>query len=387
MNILLLTQFFSETRGGGEYVFKLLASSLVKNNHKVWIITNKITGETYDSQENLNIIFVKPTLFHNAGKPPSFIENVRYCVNAIKEGRKIIKKDNIDVIHSNNFAPSFVGSILSSLTSKPHVLTIHDVFSLCTKNYQKMWSDQRDVSKINSVLTPIFEKLIIKLRHDCIHTVSDATKDDLIKLGEKKPIHVIYNTVNRNPYDQKPAKTFEFVYIGRLLFYKNLEVAVKAIDIARKSEPQIRLVIAGQGPHRQALEELTKVLGLEKNIEFKGYVTTDKKIELLATSCALVFPSLCEGFGIVILEAFDQSKPVLVSNVRPMSDIVSNGNNGFVLDPHDENEWANCFLRIIKNSSEAIEMGRNGNRLLTTWFTQEAAYQKILELYSKITKK
>ncbi|MGI0073079.1 MAG: glycosyltransferase family 4 protein [Nitrosotalea sp.] len=383
----MLTQFFSETRGGGEHVFKLLANSLAKNNHKIWIITNKIKEERYNSQENLNIIFVRPTLSYS-GKPPSFSDNVRYCINTIREGLKIIKKERIDVIHSNNFAPALSGAILSSITSKPHILTVHDVFSLCGSNYRKMWGAQADVSKINAILTPLFEKLIIRSKHDCIHTVSEATKDDLIQLGAKKPIHVIHNIIGRHLQKQESkTNSFEFVYIGRLVFYKNLEVAIKAINIARKSEPHIKLVIAGDGPHRHSLEELTKTLGLEQNIEFRGYVNSDEKTRLLASSCGLVFPSLCEGFGIVILEAFDQSKPVLVSNVRPMSDIVSDGKNGFVLDPHDENQWADYLLRIKKNSQEASEMGKNGNRLLATSYTEELMYQKIMKMYQNVLNK
>src|SRR5579863_4016686 len=113
MNILLLSQFFSTTKGGGEYVFSMLAKMLVKNGHKVWIVTNKIEGESYD--KNLNIIFVKPTIKYQGGLPPTFSDNIRYAINAIIVGSKIIKKNKIDIVHSNNFSPALAGSILSSL--------------------------------------------------------------------------------------------------------------------------------------------------------------------------------------------------------------------------------------------------------------------------------
>ncbi|MHB8545763.1 MAG: glycosyltransferase family 4 protein [Nitrosotalea sp.] len=387
MNVLLLTQFFSTTRGGGEYIFSLIADQLAKNGHKVWIITNKITGEDYPTHANIKIIFVKPNLEYQGGLPPGIIDNLRYSINTMLTGRKIIKNEKIDMMHSNNFAPALAGSVLSSITGRPHITAIHDIFSLCGKNYWNMWGNQANVSKINVILAPFFERLMIKLRYDGIHTVSEATKDDLEKFGAKKPIYVIPNSISTQPKDSNVnSNPFQFIHVGRLVFYKNIETIIKAIGIVKKKEPKIRLAIVGGGPHRKSLEEFTEKLGLEENIEFKGYVTTDEKIKLIAASNALVFPSLCEGFGLVILEAFDQSRPVLVSNIRPMSDIVTHEDNGFILNPHDENQWAEYLLRIIKNPQEASTMGKNGNNLLIKSYNQEIMYDKIMNMYSTIRK-
>lgn len=383
MKILLLSQFFSTTKGGGEYVFSLIAKKLAENDHKVWVITNKISGEEYQVHKNIDIVFVKPTLQYKGGLPPGFLDNIRYSTNAVTAGLKIIKKEKIDIIHSNNFSPALAGSILSFMTSKPHVTTIHDVFSLCGRNYWKQWGSQSEVSKINVLLAPFFEKLMLKLKHNCIHTVSEATKEDLVKFGAKKPIHVIHNSIETSSTNHhSETNPLQFVYVGRLVFYKNLEVVIKAISIAKKTEPKTNLIIMGSGPHKKPLEELTKSLGLESNIEFKGYVSADEKAKIIATSSALLFPSLCEGFGLVILEAFAQSKPVLVSDIRPMSDIVSYGKNGYVLNPSNENLWAEHLLKIIKSPQDALLMGKEGNRLLISAYSQESMYQKVLEMYT-----
>jgi len=379
MNILLLSQFFSTTKGGGEYVFSILAKMLVKNGHNVWIITNKIKDERYD--KNLNIIFVNPVIKYQGGLPPSFSDNIRYVVNAVITGSKIIKKNNIDIIHSNNFSPALAGSVLSGLFSIPHVMTVHDIFSLCGKNYWKKWGDQANVSKLNVMLAPFFEKLMVKLKHECVHTVSDASKDDLIKFGEKKPIHVIHNSIDPSPILDEVVNPLQFVHVGRLVFYKNLEVVIKSIGILKKIQPTVRLVIIGDGPHKKSLQELVNKLNLESSVEFLGYTSFNEKMKIIAASNALVFPSLCEGFGLVILEAFSQRKPVLVSNIRPMSEIVSNEKNGFVLDPYDEKAWAEHLLKLIKNPSHALEMGREGSKLLVDSFNQDLMYNKILEMY------
>lgn len=387
MKILLLSQFFSTTRGGGEYVISLIAKKLAESNHKVWVITNHIKGEKYSSHENIKVVIVPPSLKYEGGLPPSFSDNLQYFFNATKKGLQIIKKEKIDIIHSNNFSPALAGSFLSFLTSKPHITTIHDIFSLCGKDYWKKWGEQSGVSTINVKLAPFFEKLILKLKHDCTHTVSEATRDDLIKFGEKKPIYVIHNAVIDESVSNEETNPLQYVCVGRLVFYKNLEVIIKAINIVRKTQPKVKLILIGGGPHKKSLGDLTKKLRLESNIIFKGYLTAEEKTKLIASSNALLFPSLCEGFGLVILEAFSQSRPVLVSKVRPLSDIVSHENTGFVLEPHNEKVWAEHILKLIKNPQESEIMGKNGNELLKTKYNPDIMFEKIMEMYNNVLSK
>ena len=234
------------------------------------------------------------------------------------------------------------------------------------------------------MLAPFFEKLAIKLRINCIHTVSESSKDDLVKFGAKKPIYVIHNaideTIQNNTSNVNPL---QFVYVSRLVFYKNLEVVINAISIARKTEPEIKLVIVGDGPHKNTLEKLVNKLELQSNVKFSGYVSSEEKSKIISESSTLVFPSLCEGFGLVILEAFLQKKPVLVSNVRPMSDIVENEKTGYLIDPHDINAWTNQLLECIQNPQKILVMGENGKKLLESTYNQEIMYQKIMQMYQE----
>jgi len=384
LNVLLLTQFFSTTKGGGEYVFSLIAKNLAKNGHKVWVITNKITNEIYENQSNIQINFVKPDLEYKGGLPLGLLDNLRYSFNAFFAGLSLIKKEKIDIIHSNNFSPSLVGSFLSLFTSKPHIMTVHDVFSLYDKDFSKKWAQQANVSKASSMLIPFFEKLMIHFRHGIMHTVSDATKDDLKKLGEKKPIHVIENSVESFSSNSDIVDPFQIIYVGRLVFYKNLEVILKAIPIIKQKIPKIKLVIVGDGPYKENLESLIKKLDINENVDLKGYLSTQEKFQLISQSMALVFPSLVEGFGLVILEAFSQRRPVIVSNVRPMSDIVQNNETGYVVDPHDEKAWAECIVKILQNPDVAEKMGGKGKNVLDTKYTQDSMYEKLEKMYNEV---
>ena len=386
MNVLILSQFFSTTKGGGEYLFNIITKKLDEHNHKVWVITNRILDEKYENSENVKIIFVPPILEYKGGLPPSFLDNIRFVINAIIKGLKIIKNEKIELIHSNNFSPALAGSILSFFTSKPHITSIWDIFTLCGKDYWSKWVKQKGVSKIHGIIGPRFEKLVLKIPCKAIHTISEATNDDLVKFGAKKPIHVIFPAIEKIEYKKIQQNPLQFIYIGRLVFYKNLEVLIKAINIARKTEPKIKLVIVGGGPHESEIRNLINELKLESNIKLIGYVTTKEKFELLSQSNAMVFPSLCEGFGLVILEAFSQNKPVLVSDIRPMSDIVSNNETGYVLDPHDEHEWARKMLELIQNPEISINMGQIGMEQLESRYSMQKMYEEIIQMYKNYVK-
>ena len=387
MNVLFLSQFFSTTRGGGEHLFYIMAKKLAENNHQVWIVTNKIEGENYLVHKNIEIIFVPPVLKYQGGLPPSIKDNMQYLINAVRVGKKIIKENNIEIIHSNNFTPSFVGGILSFLTSKVHITSVWDIFTLCGCDYWKKWVSQTGISKINQFIGPIFEKLVLKTKCHAFHTISVASKDDLVKFGARKPIHIIPPTIEEIIDVSIKQNNKQFIYVGRLVFYKNIEILVKAINIVKKQEKEIKLVIVGGGPQLEKIQDMVKNMNLEDNIIIKGYVSSEEKIKLISESNAMLFPSLCEGFGLVILEAFSQNKPVLVSDIPPMSDIINHEETGFLLNPNDEKEWADHIIRLVKNPQESQRMGKNGYQVFKTKYNQELFYERILKMYNDVLSK
>src|SRR2546426_5380169 len=303
MNVLLLTQFFSTTKGGGEYVFSLMARLLADSGNNVWVITNQIKNEVYPSHKNIRIIFVPPLLEYKGGIPSGFKDNMIYSLCAFAKAISLIKREKIGIIHSNNFAPALTGSLLSIFTSAKHITVIYDVYSLY-KDFWKLWYAQGNVSRWNALLAPFFEKINIRLKCSAIHTISEASKDDLIKFGAKKTIYVIHSVIDIYEPENTEPKPFQFICIGRQVFYKNLEVVIKSIKIVKQSYPKITLIIVGEGPHKKILEKLVSDLNLQDNIKFQGHVSDAEKKRLLSASQALVLPSLCEGFGMVILEAF-----------------------------------------------------------------------------------
>jgi len=174
------------------------------------------------------------------------------------------------------------------------------------------------------------------------------------------------------------------VRAGTTSLYAYLISHPNVLESARKKEPKISLIIVGGGPHKKSLLDLIKKLKLEENVKFKGYVSSEEKLRLISESNALVFPSLFEGFGLVILEAFSQKKPALVSKMPPMSDIVSHEKNGYLLDPHDEVEWANAMIQLIENPEKSLTLGAEGRNLLEKSYSTDEMYEKILKMYDDV---
>lgn len=381
MKILLLTRFFSPETGGGFYLMNLIAELLANNGHEVWVITNSVEGIKNPHHKNIKIIFVN----HNTKNDMHYwkqIDKIRFLVYGFKIGFSLIRKEKIEIIHSNAIYPVFLGSLLSFLTSKPHVMTIHDLHAISGNEINTLKIDL--LQKLKSSARYFLEKAMIKSKANVIHTVSEATRDDLIKFGATKPMFVVpLGIILREPMKSKKI-AFQFVNLGRLLFYKNVQVAIKAIKIVKYSFPDIKMIIIGDGNYKNKLEELVKNLELQKNIIFKGQIENDEKNQIIASSQALIFPSIKEGFGIVILEAFMHKIPVLVSDVRPQSDIVEHQKTGLTISPNDENEWAKAIEFILKNPQDALKMGENARDVLEEKYSYEVMKDKIIRIYSEL---
>jgi len=384
MNILLVSYHFLPGFEGSTSLITIIADLLAKSGHNVWVITHKFEGIEYNTHPNIKIVFVSTELPFGENKT-SLSKTIRFTLAAIRAGLKIIKKEKIDIIHSNAIAGP-AGAWLSYLTSKKHIMLLHDVYS-ADPNFWKEWKKQEGNSSFGVLLGKLLEKVYVHSRYAAIHTVSEASKDDLIKVGVKKPIFVIENAIQIKESENLEKNPLQFVYVGRLVFYKNIQVVLKAINIVKKSFPKVSFILVGRGPYRNNLEEIVRNLELEDNVEFKGHVSEDEKIKLLATSQAVIFPSLFEGFGLVILESFMQKKPVLVSNVRPLSDIIEDGKTGFILAKDDEVQWAKAIESMIENSRLTSQMGEKAREVLVEKYSVENFYEKIVNMYQKVIKK
>lgn len=398
MRILYLTEFLSPIGGGGEVMFHDLAYEMVKkdHNHQVHIICHQTQendpASAFPSFSNMQIHRIKPTIKLSHGHFPSIFQQVLYVTNLVLHGSQIIRRNKIDIIHANTLSPAFVGSILGTIFGIPVVNTVHHIYTIKNRQYaQEKHQGSKLLFWLRSMPKLICEKAIIRLPAQAIHTVSDASKEDMVHLSAKNSskliIVVIPNGINLKDHFhcEEDIEYQDFaLFIGRLVEYKNLEVVIAAFREVIKTLPHARLVIVGDGPARHKWEEMVSRHHLLENIEFVGYVSEKRKEELLRNCSMIVFPSLIEGFGLVILEAFAHKKPVIASDVRPQNEIIDNAIDGFLLHSSDVNGWAEKIKFLFNDKQAAKMMGNCGRRKVETKYDIAQTASDIELLYRKL---
>lgn len=370
-------------------MFWNLARSLASRGHEVHVITQRVK-DAPDSEirSDVRVRRVGRPVEYTGALATSFKDSFAFCVEAFFAGISIATKRKVDVIHSNTYTPALVGQLCASLLGKKHVTTVHDVYLLTMPWFWKTWSEQSGVSLLARVFGPLLETALLKMPVTAIHTVSNASRNDILRITKSTRVVVIPNGIEVADYtsgqEVGSANPHQAIYVGRLVFYKNLEVVFQAIAIVKQKIRDARLVIVGDGPMKPIWEDLVKKLGLKDHVTFSGRVSHDEKVRLIKESQFLVLPSLVEGFGIVVLEAFACRRPVLVSRIGALQELVTNGEDGFIADPASAQNWADRMVAMFSDQDLVAGMGENGYAKLTQEYTTDHVARAVESMYAEM---
>jgi len=176
------------------------------------------------------------------------------------------------------------------------------------------------------------------------------------------------------------AKPGALLYFGRLSAEKGVDDLLRAMQ----QVPQMRLVVAGDGPQRQGLQELTSSLRLS-NVEFVGHVGRVKRDALIAQSQFTVLPSHAyETLGKTILESYAESRAVVASDAGSRRELVQEGKTGLLYPTGDVKQLATAIQTLGSNPLLAEKMGLAGREFVRQRHTSETHYQKLLALYEDL---
>lgn len=350
-----------------------MAKAVAANGNDVHVIchtpeSDQELGQCDGADGHLTIHTIRPALTPRHGFFPSALQQLMYVISMVWNGSRVIRSNKIELIHANTLSPAIAGSVLTLIYRIPVMNTIHHVYSIRSKQLCSRWStlsEKRNSMAIKLAGMPrlIYEKILVSLPSATIHSVSNASALDLVEFGYKGRIDIIPNGLDFKRYDSF-LKSIEYLpyllFIGRLVEHKNLDVAIEGFAEVVRLLPNARLVITGDGPMREKWERKITSHGLATSVEFMGYVSEEEKTFLLSKCSALIFPSLIEGFGLVILEAFALRKPVLVSDAGPAGELVRNGIDGFIIPSASSEEWAERMISLLLDKSLCQTMGNKG---------------------------
>src|SRR5262245_21736484 len=146
--------------------------------------------------------------------------------------------------------------------------------------------------------------------------------------------------------------------VAILTWRKGGEILLRAVPNILRKHPTCRILIAGDGPSRPALERMTTELGVDHSVVFTGFV--DDIPGILAVSDIVVLPSLKEAAGGAVLEAMAAGKPVVASRVGGIPESVVDEETGLLVSAGDYEALSRAIIRLLDNPALRAEFGRTG---------------------------
>ncbi len=294
---------------------------------------------------------------------------------------KLCLREKFDVIHVHWTVPHFWFGFLGRLVSKaPIVSTFYGV--------ELRWVK----SKI-----PLFKPFLkwsIKKSNKVI-AISEHTNKEVTALC-KREVQIIPYGVSLSEKDLKKEKSSSknkiILFVGRLVERKGVSYLIEAFSKIAE-ETQAELVIVGQGPEKEKLEQLAKQKHSDYKIIFADFVNDEELRNYYENCSVFVLPAITdekgdtEGLGVVLIEALNYKKPVIASNVGGITDIVIDGKTGLLVPEKNSEELAKALEKILSDVSLANRLGEEGYNYVKEKFAWERIIGELKKVYEDAVSK
>jgi glycosyltransferase involved in cell wall biosynthesis len=288
---------------------------------------------------------------------------------------KILREENIDVIHTHNTQP-FMDGVIGALLA--------GVKTIVHTDHARSFPDKKRYMFAEWFLSHFVYKVVAVSEH----TAFNLQKYE--KISPKK-IQIIYNGINRNIQNvtiDKSKKRAELGIINsgpviglgvRLSEQKGITFLLAAMPEIIRFFPDITLVIAGKGPLEEKLKEQTIALGVESHVLFVG-MRLDIPEVIKLFDC-YVLPSLWEGLPMVLLEAMAVGCPIVATDVGGVSSIIKSGENGILTKPRNPQELTDGIIKMLSNEAFRAECIKNNIRIFNEKFDAAVMTRSYEKLY------
>lgn len=330
------------TYGGSGVVATELGKGLAKRGHQVHFITYRQPARLIRFQENVFYHEVSSADYPLFEYPP-------YDTALTSKLVDVVKYENLDLLHVHYAIPHATVAYMAKkilLTEGRYVPTVTTLHGT-------------DITLVgsNRTFAPVVAFSINK--SDGVTAVSDSLKRQTYDLFDiSNDIEVIHNfidferfrRVNKDHFRKAIAPDGEKILVHTSNFRKVKRVGdvVKIFEKVYQKVPS-KLLLIGDGPERQNVEELCRDIGLCDEIRFLG--KQDAVEEILAISDLFIMPSESESFGLAALEAMACEVPVISTNIGGLPEVNIEGITGFLSNVGDINEMADNAVRLLSNEN------------------------------------
>jgi glycosyltransferase involved in cell wall biosynthesis len=182
------------------------------------------------------------------------------------------------------------------------------------------------------------------------------------------------------PMPERPR----LLFAGHLQPWKGLDLLLRALPRVAAEHPGVHLVVAGDGPYRQAYAALAQELGVADRVEFAGAVPHDQVRSLMQSSMVVVVPSREEAQSLVALEAGATRRPVVAARVGGLPEIVQDGLTGWLFEPEDVAGLTDRLERVLHDREEARLSGERGYLIVRERFTWRRCAERYATLFEEV---
>jgi glycosyltransferase involved in cell wall biosynthesis len=360
--------------GGGEKVFSQIIKGLPPEKYEISLAS-------HPNDEFLQAIHGPQIHFF----PADFSKRLNFSL--VPRLTKIIKENNIEIVHGQGTRAEFYARLASRLAGKSkYVSTI------------AMPVEGFDVGPVRKKIYSLFDRFSEKFV-DRFLVVSDVLRDKMIRghgIPAEKVIR-IYNGIeidhympqNQNGSREKIRQEFDvgkdtllIGAIGRLVWQKGFDYLISAVPGIFETSSRTKMLLVGDGPLRDELEALAAKLKVEEYIIFAGFRSDIR--DILSAIDVLVVPSLLEGFPMITLEGMAMAKPIIATRIDGIKEQIVDGESGILIPPKDPDAINQAIFRLSTDKELAQDLGLEARRRVENEFTVKRMISETEKVYHSL---